>query len=120
MKCAACQFDNREGAQFCKERGKKLELSCPSCGHPYQSGSKFCDECGYNLTLSKEPPKKELSFDEKLAKIQRYLPKDLTQKILAQRDKIEGGRSGRLRPNCRGWTVDIFEKGRVIQASLSG
>ena len=35
---------------------------------------------------------KELSFDEKLAKIQRYLPKDLTQKILAQRDKIEGER----------------------------
>ncbi len=92
MKCPACQFDNREGAQFCKECGKKLELSCPSCGHPYQAGSKFCDECGHNLALPKEPPGKELSFDEKLAKIQRYLPKDLTQKILAQRGKIEGER----------------------------
>jgi len=91
MKCPACQFDNREGAQFCKECGKKLELICPSCGHPYQLGSKFCDECGYNLALQKEPPK-EITFDEKLAKIQRYLPKDLTQKILSQRDKIEGER----------------------------
>ena len=92
MKCPACQFDNRDGAQFCKECGKKLELLCPSCGHPYQTGSKFCDECGQNLAPPKESPKKGLSFDEKLAKIQRYLPKDLTQKILSQRDKIEGER----------------------------
>jgi class 3 adenylate cyclase len=44
------------------------------------------------LSLPSKPIPKELSFDEKLAKIQRYLPKDLTQKILAQRDKIEGER----------------------------
>jgi class 3 adenylate cyclase/tetratricopeptide (TPR) repeat protein len=92
MRCPACQFDNREEAQFCKECGKKLELLCPSCGRPYQPGSKFCDECGHNLALPKEPPKKELSYDEKLAKIQRYLPQDLTKKILAQKDKIEGER----------------------------
>src|SRR4030043_593473 len=92
MKCPACQFDNREGAQFCKECGKKLELLCPSCGHPNQPGSKFCDECGYNLAFPKEPPRKELSFDEKLTKIQRYLPQGLSEKILAQRDRIEGER----------------------------
>jgi len=92
MKCPACQFDNREGAQFCKECGKKLELLCPSCGHPNQPGSKFCDECGYNLAFPKEPPRKELSFDEKIAKIQKYLPGGLTEKILAQREKIEGER----------------------------
>ena len=55
-------------------------------------GKKFCGECGHDLTLPSKPIPKELSFDEKLAKIQRYLPKDLTQKILAQRDKIEGER----------------------------
>jgi class 3 adenylate cyclase/tetratricopeptide (TPR) repeat protein len=92
MKCPACQFDNREGAQFCKECGKKLELFCPSCEHPYQAGSKFCDECGYNLASQKEYPKKDLSFDEKLTKIQRYLPGGLTEKILAQRGRIEGER----------------------------
>jgi hypothetical protein len=31
-----------------------------------------------------------LSFDEKLDRIQRYLPKGLTEKILFHRDKIEG------------------------------
>ena len=53
---------------------------------------KFCGECGHNISITSEAKPKELSFDEKLAKIQRYLPKDLTQKILAQRDKIEGER----------------------------
>ena len=33
---------------------------------------------------------KELSFDEKIAKIQKYLPPGITEKILSQRDKIEG------------------------------
>jgi len=69
-----------------------LETVCPSCGNPYEQDSIFCDECGYNLTLPSEPTPKDLSFDEKLDKIQRYLPKGLTEKILAQRDKIEGER----------------------------
>ncbi|MFQ5917452.1 MAG: adenylate/guanylate cyclase domain-containing protein, partial [Candidatus Binatia bacterium] len=50
-------------------------------------------KCGHNLTLpSREPVIKELSFDEKLDKIQRYLPKGLSEKILSQRDRIEGER----------------------------
>ena len=44
-------------------------------------------------TTSHFPPnplRKELSFDEKIAKIQKYLPAGITEKILSQRDKIEG------------------------------
>ena len=37
-------------------------------------------------------PSKDLSFEEKLDQIQRYLPKGLSKKILAQRNKIEGER----------------------------
>jgi len=93
MKCPKCQFDNPEDAKFCNECGNKLEIACSSCGKINPVGSKFCNECGHKITvISPEQPSKELSFDEKLAKIQRYLPKDLTQKILAQRDKIEGER----------------------------
>jgi len=92
MKCPKCQFENREGAKFCKKCGAKLELGCPSCGHAYEPDSAFCDECGHNLILPAEPTPKDLSFDEKLDKIQRYLPKGLTEKILSQRDKIEGER----------------------------
>ncbi|MFC1877881.1 zinc ribbon domain-containing protein, partial [Thermodesulfobacteriota bacterium] len=49
MKCPKCQFDNREGAKFCKECGAKFELACPECGARYLPPGKFCDECGYDL-----------------------------------------------------------------------
>jgi len=52
----------------------------------------FCGECGHDLRRPSEPSAKEPSLDEKLASIQRYLPKGLTEKILAQRGKIEGER----------------------------
>jgi len=92
MKCPKCQFDNREGIKFCEKCGLKMELVCHACGAKIPPDRQFCGECGHDLGLPSKPIPKELSFDEKLAKIQRYLPKDLTQKILAQRDKIEGER----------------------------
>jgi class 3 adenylate cyclase/tetratricopeptide (TPR) repeat protein len=78
--------------KFCLECGEKLEIKCPQCGKKIPLSAKFCDECGHHLTLPPEPATKELSFDEKIDKIQRYLPKGLTEKILSQRDKIEGER----------------------------
>ncbi len=90
MKCPKCQFDNPEGMKFCVECGEKLEVICPKCGFSNSPIFKFCGECGHDLGLPSKPILKELSIEEKLAKIQRYLPKDLTQKILAQRDRIEG------------------------------
>ena len=49
-------------------------------------------EYGHNLTIPSDPALKGLSFDEKLEKIQKYLPKGIAEKILAQKDKIEGER----------------------------
>jgi len=93
MKCPKCHTEIFEGAKFCSECGSKLEVACSACGKINPLSSKFCIECGHEITIiSPEQLSKELSFDEKLAKIQRYLPKDLTQKILAQRDRIEGER----------------------------
>src|SRR4030042_3978394 len=90
MKCPKCQAQNPEGMKFCVECGKKLEIICPKCGFSNSPIFKFCGECGHDLSLPLRPIPKELSFEEKPATIQRYLPKDLTQKIIAQRDKIEG------------------------------
>jgi len=92
MQCPKCQFENREGAKFCNECGHKFDVTCPECNASNRVGSKFCDECGHKLTAKPSPPPKELSFDEKLTKIQKYLPKGLTDKILSQRDRIEGER----------------------------
>jgi uncharacterized membrane protein YvbJ len=92
MKCPDCQFENREGAKFCLKCGEKLEFKCPNCGKHLPSEAMFCDECGQKLALSSKPPAKELSFDQKIEKIQKYLPKGITEKILSQRDRIEGER----------------------------
>ena len=90
MKCSKCQFENPENAKYCIECGTAVEFHCPKCGAITPATGKFCMECGYNLTLPSEPSSKDLSFDEKIDKIQRYLPKGLTEKILAQRNRIEG------------------------------
>jgi len=92
MKCPECQFENHEGAKFCGECGHKFEIICPSCGTNNRAGNKFCNECGSKLSLPLQKAPKDLSFDEKLTKIQKYLPKGLTEKILSQRDRIEGER----------------------------
>jgi class 3 adenylate cyclase/tetratricopeptide (TPR) repeat protein len=92
MKCPECLFDNREGAKFCKKCGAKLDLICPKCNALLSPDSLFCDECGSKLSQLFERAPTDLSFDEKLTKIQKYLPKGLTEKILSQRDRIEGER----------------------------
>ncbi|MEJ2222304.1 MAG: adenylate/guanylate cyclase domain-containing protein [Desulfobacterales bacterium] len=92
MKCPKCESDNREGVNFCEECGAKFELVCSSCKAKIPLGKKFCGECGQNLTLLSEQAPKEFSFDQKIEKIQKYLPKGLTEKILSQRNRIEGER----------------------------
>ena len=92
MKCPKCQFENYEGAKFCEQCGAELARKCPQCGAKVSPSAKFCAECGYNLTLPKEPVPEAISFEEKLDKAQRDLPGGLTEKVLAQRDTIEGER----------------------------
>jgi len=67
-------------------------MKCPKCQFDNPEGAKFCNECGHNLTPASKAIPQVLSLDEKLEKIQRYLPKGITERILAQRDKIEGER----------------------------
>ncbi len=92
MKCTQCNSENLDSQKFCGQCGARLERVCPHCGARNPSEYRFCGECGADLSRPVEPAPKELSFDEKLEKIQRYLPRGLTEKILAQRNKIEGER----------------------------
>ena len=92
MKCPKCQSDNREGVKFCEECGAKFEIECPACKARIPLGKKFCGDCGNKIDVPVNTQTKELSFDEKIDKIQRYLPKGITEKILSQRGKIEGER----------------------------
>ena len=54
MQCPKCQFENREGVDFCEECGTKLELDCPNCEAKIPLGRKFCGKCGYALIESTE------------------------------------------------------------------
>lgn len=66
-------------------------MKCPKCQFENPAGAKFCNECGHAIIAPLSgKPRPVLSFDEKLEKIQRYLPTGLTEKILSQKEKIEG------------------------------
>ena len=92
MKCSKCRHENPEGKKFCCECGAELLLACPQCDGDIRAGDKFCGECGHGLAVPSDSLPKQLTFDEKLREIQRYLPKGLTEKILSQRNRIEGER----------------------------
>ena len=92
MKCPECGFENKPRKKFCTECGSRLPSKCPDCNAEVEESERFCGECGHHLSLPVEPHPKDLSFEEKIAKIQRYLPEGLTEKILSQRDRIEGER----------------------------
>jgi len=65
-------------------------MKCAKCGFENIDKAKFCNECGQPLNFASEASPPIFSFDEKLEKIQRYLPRGLAEKILSQRDNIEG------------------------------
>jgi class 3 adenylate cyclase/tetratricopeptide (TPR) repeat protein len=92
MQCPRCQGENRDTRKFCAECGAKLVLICPKCSSENLPTEKFCGECGHPLSSPSKPTPKDLTFDEKLAKIQKYLPGNITEKILSQRNRIEGER----------------------------
>ncbi|MBL7174729.1 MAG: AAA family ATPase [Desulfobacteraceae bacterium] len=58
MKCPKCQYENPEGAKFCRDCGTSLEqdIVCPNCGSSHPPGSKFCIDCGHDLSRPKETP----------------------------------------------------------------
>jgi len=92
MKCPKCDFENPAEAKFCVECGNKFEMSCPACGFGNLPSFKFCSECGEKLDKLIEHILEARSFDDNLEKIQKYLPKGIAEKILAQKGKIEGER----------------------------
>jgi len=88
MQCSKCQFENREGAIFCRNCGVSLEsdIICPNCGATNLRDSSFCEKCGQDLKRSKKTPSVDYS------KPQSYTPKFLAEKILTNRSAIEGER----------------------------
>ena len=95
MQCLTCDFDNPDNAKFCGGCGDKLEIVCPQCNCPNPASHKFCNECGQKLSTDQQPSAENngaISTDDKFEKIQKYLPKGIAEKIIAQKGRIEGER----------------------------
>ena len=95
MKCSKCNFAISDDAKFCGNCGNKLERTCTKCNFPNPARNKFCEECGQEFSTDKIPSKSNLtslSDEEKFTKIQKYLPKGIAEKILSQKDRMEGER----------------------------
>ncbi len=95
MECPNCDFESSADAIFCGKCGHKIELICSGCKSPNPANHTFCDKCGQILSVDKQPPKpiaEKLSNEEKIEKIQKYLPKGIAEKILAQKGRIDGER----------------------------
>lgn len=96
MLCSMCQHPNDEQARFCNQCGQPLDTRCPACNTLNGVGARFCSQCGQPLTpptilvqpLAGHPP----TLEEKLDRLQRYLPAHLADKILAQRGRLVGER----------------------------
>ena len=71
MKCPSCQQENPDDNRFCRKCGAKLTLLCPDCNAEVLPSDSFCGKCGHNLSQLSEASPKDLSFDEKIEKIQK-------------------------------------------------
>jgi len=92
MKCARCLAETLRDQKFCPECGAAFPHPCPRCGAEILPDDKFCGECGGALKGASSGIIKDPAFEEKLARLQRYLPQGVTAKILSQKEKIEGER----------------------------
>ena len=90
MKCPDCEIENPSRANFCTGCGARLESICPNCGSDISPSHNFCSNCGHRVGLPPKTSPGEPSFDQKLTQLQRRLPSGLTEKILSERNRIEG------------------------------
>ncbi len=67
-------------------------MQCPECGCQNPDHANYCNRCGCKLSADASVRAEVISFNEKLEKLQRYLPRGISQKILDHKEKLEGER----------------------------
>jgi class 3 adenylate cyclase/tetratricopeptide (TPR) repeat protein/ribosomal protein L40E len=92
MKCQKCGTTNPKEAVFCMKCGTKLEPPrCEKCGTINPEEAVFCMKCGNKLTtepITIEQPIKRPDLNI----LKSSIPEKLADKILSQKDRIEGER----------------------------
>lgn len=101
MTCAQCGFANEAEARFCGGCGAELSRLCAACEFANRPDRAYCGQCGQSLSAGAEtsgsdqeerdtPPTSVAKDGSEI--IQRFLPAQLSEKILASRGKIDGER----------------------------
>lgn len=90
MNCLNCNNSNPDGANFCGECGHKLTNYCFQCNSVNLPNLTYCGNCGYHLTSNDVSSCTHEQFlENKLLEIQRYLPRELAQKVLSKKNILE-------------------------------
>src|SRR3989475_6231322 len=97
MHCPRCRAEIRQGAQFCRSCGVRLEAVCPKCHARVEEGSRFCDACGAQLsptpvTAIPPPSPGPAEPPARFGAPGAYTPRHLAEKILTSRSALEGER----------------------------
>jgi hypothetical protein len=97
MQCPKCDYENREGAKFCRECGEALDRICLECQHHNELDAKFCGECGAKLTEIARMGNSKLgglfaSKDDTVVTLQRSVLRytELTGILLTNQDLVAG------------------------------
>ena len=96
MRCAACGFENPEGANFCEECGNRLAQVCPQCGQESSATARFCRACGVPLKgTTGLPACRQVPMHAVTAPV-LYTPAHLAERILVEQAAMEarGGTAG--------------------------
>jgi ABC-type oligopeptide transport system substrate-binding subunit/class 3 adenylate cyclase len=88
MNCPQCGTENPAGAKFCFECGARLAVACPLCGTTLPMQAKFCPECGAPQLAVPPQEAQPSAADTFGAKLQRLLPKEYAERLLATRGQV--------------------------------
>ena len=97
MLCPQCRTENPGQAKFCLGCGNKLAVVCPACGVALPPQAKFCFECGTQIGAPSPPepepaPSVPSAAGGMTERIQRLIPKEFAERLMAARGRVEGER----------------------------
>ena len=88
MRCPSCQYENPDTARFCLNCGARLAYVCPQCGTELPPQARFCLACGAPLD-SAQPTPASFGPDALAERLQRLVPKEYAERLLATRGKVQ-------------------------------
>ncbi len=100
MRCPECRAKNPDEANFCFKCGARLQAVCPQCGAALPAEARFCFVCGASIAMPSAPPAAPPKApapipppDAVLIRaVQRLVPKEFAERLLATRGHVSGER----------------------------